>query len=58
MIVSPRNHDSWLAESTMRNGRIRFMRTLQEAGEAPFVIGEIVPPGGAPSRRRCYGTGW
>jgi phospholipase D1/2 len=32
LIVAPRSHDSWLAESTMRNGRIRFMELLRQAG--------------------------
>ena len=32
VIVQPLSHDSWLAESTMRNGRIRFVRLLREAG--------------------------
>ena len=34
------------------------MRTLQEAGEAPFVIGEIVPPGGARSEAKGRGNAW
>ncbi|HYR65323.1 MAG TPA: phospholipase D-like domain-containing protein, partial [Reyranella sp.] len=32
VIVAPRSHDSWLERRTMRNGRIRFWRTLSEAG--------------------------
>ena len=31
LIVMPLNHDSWLAESTMRNGRLRFVRVIAEA---------------------------
>jgi phosphoribosylformylglycinamidine cyclo-ligase len=34
------------------------MRTLQEAGEAPFLIGEIVPPGGARSEAKGRGETW
>src|SRR6185312_8337374 len=34
------------------------VRTLQEAGEAPFVIGEIVPPGGARSEAKGRGNAW
>ncbi len=34
------------------------MRTLQEAGEAPFVIGEIVPPGGARTDAKGKGDTW
>jgi phospholipase D1/2 len=32
LIVAPQTHHSWLEAHTMRNGRIRFMRTLREAG--------------------------
>ena len=32
LIVAPHHHDSWLAESTMRNGRIRFKQLLTDAG--------------------------
>ena len=32
VIIAPRTHDSWLETHTMRNGRIRFMRTLRDAG--------------------------
>ena len=32
LIVAPQNHESWIEARTMRNGRIRFMRILQEAG--------------------------
>jgi phospholipase D1/2 len=31
LIVAPHHHDSWLAESTMRNGRIRFKQVLMDA---------------------------
>ena len=34
------------------------VRTLQEGGEAPFVIGEIVPPGGAKSDAKGKGDAW
>jgi phosphoribosylformylglycinamidine cyclo-ligase len=34
------------------------VRTLQEAGEAPFVIGEIVPPGGTRSEAKGRGNAW
>lgn len=46
LIVLPLNHDSWLAESTMQNGRLRFTRLLAEAGVSdrarvvyPYVAG-------------------
>jgi phospholipase D1/2 len=32
LIVAPQTHASWLEAHTMRNGRIRFMRLLQDAG--------------------------
>jgi phospholipase D1/2 len=32
LIVGPKTHESWIEQHTMRNGRIRFMRTLQNAG--------------------------
>jgi phospholipase D1/2 len=32
LFVAPLGHDSWLAESAMCNGRIRFIRTLTQAG--------------------------
>ena len=34
------------------------IRTLQEAGEAPFVIGDIVPPGGARTDAKGKGDTW
>ena len=34
------------------------IRTLQEAGEAPFVIGEVVPPGGARTDAKGKGDTW
>jgi phospholipase D1/2 len=37
VIVVPQHYDSWIENRTMRNGRIRFMRTLQEAGVADRV---------------------
>jgi phosphatidylserine/phosphatidylglycerophosphate/cardiolipin synthase-like enzyme/uncharacterized membrane protein YdjX (TVP38/TMEM64 family) len=32
VIVAPRSYDSWFESHTMRNGRIRFARTLSDAG--------------------------
>jgi phospholipase D1/2 len=32
LIVAPQHHQSWLEARTMRNGRIRFMHVLQQAG--------------------------
>jgi phospholipase D1/2 len=32
LLVGPQNYDSWIEAKTMRNGRIRFMRTLAEVG--------------------------
>jgi phospholipase D1/2 len=32
LIVGPKTHESWLEQRTMLNGRIRFMRTLRDAG--------------------------
>jgi phospholipase D1/2 len=32
LIVAPRTHHSWLEAHVMRNGRIRFMRIVREAG--------------------------
>jgi phospholipase D1/2 len=37
LIVAPRTHDSWLEARTMRNGRIRFMQIVNEAGVADRV---------------------
>jgi phospholipase D1/2 len=37
VIVAPQHYESWIENRTMRNGRIRFMRTLQEAGVADRV---------------------
>lgn len=34
VIVAPRSHDSWIERRTMRNGRIRFWRTLRKVGGA------------------------
>ena len=34
------------------------IRTLQEAGETPFVIGEIVAPGGARTDAKGKGDTW
>jgi phosphoribosylformylglycinamidine cyclo-ligase len=35
-----------------------LVRLLQEWGEAPFVIGEIVPPGGERSEAKGKGSAW
>jgi phosphoribosylformylglycinamidine cyclo-ligase len=35
-----------------------LVRLLQEWGEAPYVIGEIVPPGGERSEAKGRGTAW
>src|SRR5262245_17108657 len=32
VVVGPRDHDSWIPERAMRNGRIRFMRILAQSG--------------------------
>jgi phospholipase D1/2 len=32
LLIGPQNHESWVEARTMRNGRIRFMRTLADAG--------------------------
>jgi len=32
LLIGPQNHESWVEARTMRNGRIRFMRTLLDAG--------------------------
>src|SRR4051794_14703646 len=32
LLVAPRTHDSWIEAHTMRNGRIRFVQILREAG--------------------------
>jgi|RhiMetdeSRZDD1v2_1073273.scaffolds.fasta_scaffold04410_17 phospholipase D1/2 len=37
VIVAPRHYDSWIESRTMRNGRIRFMQTLRDAGVADRV---------------------
>jgi phospholipase D1/2 len=37
VIVAPEHYDSWIENRTMRNGRIRFMRMLEEAGVADRV---------------------
>lgn len=37
VIVAPGTHDSWLEARSMRNGRIRFMNVLREAGVADRV---------------------
>jgi phospholipase D1/2 len=37
LLVGPQTYDSWIEARTMRNGRIRFMRTFTEAGVADRV---------------------
>jgi phospholipase D1/2 len=37
LMIGPQHYDSWLEARTMRNGRIRFMRILAEAGAADRV---------------------
>ena len=32
LLIGPQNHKSWIEARTMRNGRIRFLRTLLDAG--------------------------
>jgi phosphatidylserine/phosphatidylglycerophosphate/cardiolipin synthase-like enzyme/uncharacterized membrane protein YdjX (TVP38/TMEM64 family) len=32
LLIGPQNHESWVEARTMRNGRIRFMQTLADAG--------------------------
>jgi phospholipase D1/2 len=32
LLIAPQHHASWLEARTMRNGRIRFRRTLEDAG--------------------------
>ena len=32
LLIGPQNHESWVEARTMRNGRLRFMRTLADAG--------------------------
>ena len=32
LLIAPQHHQSWLEARTMRNGRIRFRRVLEEAG--------------------------
>ena len=37
LLIGPKNHEAWVESRTMRNGRIRFMRTFAEAGVADRV---------------------
>ena len=37
LLIGPQHYDSWLEARTMRNGRIRFMRIVTEAGAADRV---------------------
>ena len=37
VMIAPHTPDTWLESHTMRNGRIRFLRTLQEAGVADRI---------------------
>jgi phosphoribosylformylglycinamidine cyclo-ligase len=34
------------------------LATLQAAGEAPVIVGEIIPPGGARSDAKGKGEAW
>lgn len=47
VIVAPRSHDSWIEARTMRNGRIRFWRTVREAdGRRVRLVYPSVEQGG------------
>ena len=37
LLIGPQNHESWVEARTMRNGRIRFLHTLEQAGVADRV---------------------
>ena len=37
LLIGPQNHESWVEARTMRNGRIRFLHTLAQAGVADRV---------------------
>ena len=37
LIIAPQHYDSWIEARTMRNGRIRFLHMLQDAGVADRV---------------------
>lgn len=37
LLIGPQNYESWIEARTMRNGRIRFMRTFHEAGVADRI---------------------
>jgi phospholipase D1/2 len=37
LLIGPQNYESWIEARTMRNGRLRFIRTFQEAGVADRV---------------------
>lgn len=48
VMIAPKAHDSWLESMTMRHGRIRFMRTLEEAGvsdRARVLYPEVIEDG-------------
>jgi phospholipase D1/2 len=44
VLVAPRSHHSWIEARTMRNGRVRFMRILHDAGVGDRVrlLGPVV----------------
>ncbi len=44
VMVAPRSHHSWIEAKTMRNGRIRFLRILHDAGVGDRVrlLGPVV----------------
>ena len=37
LLIGPQNYESWIEARTMRNGRIRFIRTFQDVGVADRV---------------------
>jgi hypothetical protein len=37
LLIGPQNYESWVEARTMRNGRIRFIRTFQDAGVADRI---------------------
>jgi phosphatidylserine/phosphatidylglycerophosphate/cardiolipin synthase-like enzyme/uncharacterized membrane protein YdjX (TVP38/TMEM64 family) len=37
LLIGPQNYESWIEARTMRNGRIRFIRTFQDAGIADRI---------------------
>src|SRR3546814_19037929 len=53
LIVGPQRYDTWLDAQTMRAGRIRFMRILEQAGVAGRV--RLLTPCGAEGDERSAG---